>query len=39
MTLNSTWNPMFDNVMFGWTEGTGANHQIVTITNATFFFP
>ena len=39
MELNATWHSAFDQIMFGWTEGTGSLRQNVTITSATFYFP
>ena len=38
-TLNATDNPLFNQVLVGWTEGTGGLRQRVTLTNASFFFP
>lgn len=38
ITLDATWHDQMDKVMFGWTQGTGALTQDVTLTNASFYF-
>lgn len=38
ITLPATWHNQMDRVMFGWTQGTGALTQNVTLTNASFYF-
>ncbi|MBZ4648689.1 MAG: uncharacterized protein JG760_940 [Desulfomicrobiaceae bacterium] len=38
-TMNATWNALMDNVLLGWTEGTGGARQRVTLKSAQFFFP
>jgi prepilin-type N-terminal cleavage/methylation domain-containing protein len=38
-TMNATWNALMDNVLLGWTEGTGSARQRVTLKSAQFFFP
>lgn len=38
ITLDATWHKQMAKVMFGWTQGTGALTQDVTLTNASFYF-
>lgn len=38
MVLNSTWHSKFDQIMFGWTEGTGNIRQNITIKDGAFYF-
>jgi len=37
--MNAPWNALMDNVLLGWTEGTGSYRQRVTLKSAQFFFP
>lgn len=37
--LTGALNTMFDTILFGFTEGTGASTQIIQITNFVIYFP
>jgi len=37
--LSSTYNAMLDNILFGFTEGTGASTQQFSINNFAIYFP
>ncbi len=39
VTLSSAYNTMLDNIIFGFTEGTGAATQSIQITNFAIYFP
>ncbi len=39
VTLSSTLNSMFNNILFGFTEGSGAVTQTIEITNFAIYFP